>query len=159
MFGFGKKKETAPELLSPLKGEAVPLSQVEDPVFGTEMMGKGVGIIPSEGKAFSPVSGKIATLFPTKHAIGIEGDNGAEVLIHIGINTVELEGQHFETHVKEGDKVKAGQLLVSFDIPAIVAAGYQVITPVIVTNTDNYAQVTPQKLGPITVGEVLIALV
>lgn len=104
-------------------------------------MGKGVAIIPTVGRAVSPVNGTVSALFETKHAIGLTADNGAEILIHIGLDTVKLGGKHFKSHVKTGDKVKAGDLLVEFDIKAIKEEGYETITPVLVTNTDSYNDV------------------
>ena len=159
MFKFGQRKAAQGEILSPLTGEAVPLNQVQDQVFSTEMMGKGMAIKPTVGKVVAPVTGKIQVLFPTKHAIGLTSDAGAEILIHIGIDTVELNGQHFEAFVKEGDKVKAGDTLVTFDIAAIEAAGYPTITPVIVTNSDDYSDITPLTTGAITAQQPLLNLV
>lgn len=130
---------------SPLKGEVKALSEVDDATFSGEVMGKGVAIEPVEGEAVSPVSGTITTVFQTKHAIGITSDNGAEIIIHIGIDTVKLNGEHFTVHVKEGDAVSPGDLLVSFDMEAIKKAGYQLITPIIVTNTDRYESIKLNK--------------
>ena len=104
-------------------------------------MGKGAAIIPSVGRAVSPVNGVISALFETKHAIGITSDDGTEILIHIGLDTVKLGGKHFTAHIKSGDKVKAGDLLVEFDIEAIKKEGYEVITPVLVTNVNDYKDV------------------
>ena len=156
MFGF-KKKDTTPEIKSPLTGTAVPLSQAPDPVFAEEVLGRGVAIEPTVGQAVSPVNGKIATVFETKHAVAIEADNGAEILIHIGINTVELGGQHYTAHVSEGQKVKVGDLLVSFDIPAIQAAGYATVTPMLITNSDAYPNLSIE-LGDVSQGDVVIRL-
>lgn len=128
-------------ILSPIQGKSVSLSQVDDATFSQEIMGKGVAIIPSVGKAVSPVNGVISALFETKHAIGITSDDGVEILIHIGLDTVKLGGKHFTAHIKSGDKVKAGDLLVEFDIEAIKKEGYDVITPVIVTNVSDYNDV------------------
>lgn len=129
------------KILAPIQGKSVSLSQVNDITFSEEIMGKGVAIIPSVGKAVSPVNGVISALFETKHAIGITSDDGAEILIHIGLDTVKLGGKHFTAHVKNGDKVKAGDLLVEFDIEAIKKEGYEVITPVLVTNVSDYKDV------------------
>lgn len=128
-------------VLSPIEGKAVSLKQVNDITFSEEIMGKGVAIIPTVGRAVSPVNGTVSALFETKHAIGLTADNGAEILIHIGLDTVKLGGKHFTSHVKTGDKVKAGDLLVEFDIKAIKEEGYETITPVLVTNTDSYNDV------------------
>lgn len=128
-------------VLSPIEGKAVSLKQVNDITFSEEIMGKGVAIIPTVGRAVSPVNGTVSALFETKHAIGLTADNGAEILIHIGLDTVKLGGKHFTSHIKTGDKVKAGDLLVEFDIKAIKEEGYETITPVLVTNTDSYNDV------------------
>ena len=100
-------------------------------------MGKGAAIIPTEGRAVSPVDGVVSAIFETKHAIGLTADNGTEILIHIGLDTVKLGGKHFTAHVKSGDRVKSGDLLVEFDIKAIQEEGYEIITPVLVTNVDR----------------------
>lgn len=122
-----------------IKGEVKALSEVNDSVFSGEIMGKGFAILPEEGAAVSPVEGRVTAVFKTKHAIGITSARGAELLIHIGLDTVRLDGRHFEVHVKEGDVVAPGDLLITFDIKEIKAAGYDVITPVIITNTDQYS--------------------
>lgn len=117
------KKEV---IVSPLTGEVKLLSEVDDPVFSSETMGKGIAIEPTIGEVSSPVNGTVATIFPTKHAIGIISEEGVEILIHIGINTVQLEGKHFTQIVEEGAKVKQGDLLVKFDIEKIKEEGYQI---------------------------------
>ncbi len=128
-------------LVSPLKGEVRPLSEVKDEAFSKGALGKGIAIEPIEGKVIAPVDGVLTTLFPTGHALGITSDNGAEILIHVGMDTVQLEGKHFTPIAKQGDTVKAGDVLLQFDIKAIKAEGYSVITPVIITNSDNYLDV------------------
>ncbi|MBU8786142.1 MULTISPECIES: beta-glucoside-specific PTS transporter subunit IIABC [Bacillus] len=144
---------------SPLKGEVKALSEVDDATFSGEVMGKGVAIEPEEGKVVSPVSGTITTVFQTKHALGITSDNGAEIIIHIGIDTVKLNGEHFTVHVNKGDAVKPGDQLVCFDMDAIKDAGYQLITPVIITNTDRYQSIKPLKTDEsVDIEEALIAL-
>ncbi len=135
---FGKKEVIKTvELYAPLTGTAVTLEKVPDPVFSEKMMGDGLAIEPSEGLAVSPVDGEIIQVFPTKHAIGIRAKNGAEILIHIGLETVSLNGEGFETFVKEGDKVKVGDKLVSFDLDIIKSKAKSTITPIIITNTDQ----------------------
>ncbi|WP_236897717.1 beta-glucoside-specific PTS transporter subunit IIABC [Clostridium beijerinckii] len=128
-------------ILAPIEGKSVSLSQVNDITFSEEIMGKGAAIIPSKGVAVSPVNGVISALFETKHAIGITAEDGTEILIHIGLDTVKLGGKHFTAHIKSGDKVKIGDLLVEFDIEAIKSEGYEVITPVLVTNSSDYKDV------------------
>ncbi|MDG3072257.1 beta-glucoside-specific PTS transporter subunit IIABC [Bacillus halotolerans] len=143
---------------SPIKGEVKALSEVNDGVFSAGIMGKGFAIEPEEGEVVSPVYGTVTTVFKTKHAIGITSDQGAEILIHIGLDTVKLEGQWFTAHVKEGDKVAPGDPLVSFDLEQIIAAGYDVITPVIVTNTDRYSFSPVKEIGRVQTKEALLAL-
>ncbi|MCL1936338.1 MAG: beta-glucoside-specific PTS transporter subunit IIABC [Defluviitaleaceae bacterium] len=147
------------EILSPIKGKIVELSKVSDPVFAEGAMGKGIAIEPTEGRVVAPVDGKIATFFKTKHALGIEDEHGVEILIHVGINTVELNGQHFTAHKKEGDTVKAGDLLLEFDIDGIKKAGYKVTTPIIITNTQDYKDVVPVKKEDISINEKLITVI
>lgn len=144
---------------SPMKGEVIPLAQVKDPTFASELMGKGIAIIPTVGQAVAPEDGEIVSLFRTKHAIGFLTQSGVEILIHIGIDTVKLDGQHFEAHVEAGNKVKKGDLLVSFDIEAIKKAGFEITTPIIITNSDDYQDVQcifEQK--EIECGQALLAL-
>ena len=128
-------------VLSPIEGKAVSLKQVNDITFSEEIMGKGAAIIPTVGRAVAPVDGIVSALFETKHAIGLTADNGAEVLIHIGLDTVKLGGKYFTSHVKSGDRVNTGDLLVEFDIEGIKKEGYEVITPVLVTNTYDYKNI------------------
>lgn len=151
---FSKKEETveevvvvtetvvetgsAIELISPLTGQAKELSQATDPVFASGVMGQGVLIDPSEGLLVAPVDGEVSVLFPTNHAVGITAANGVELLMHIGMDTVGLEGKGFTAHVKQGDKVKAGDKLISFDIDVIKSAGLVAETPVIVTNQTDF---------------------
>lgn len=124
-------------LFSPFNGEVQALSNIQDAVFASGALGRGVAIEPSEGKLYSPVSGTVTALFPTNHAIGITSDRGAEILVHIGMDTVQLEGKFFTSHVTQGARVEKGQLLIEFDIQGIQSAGYIVITPVIVTNKQH----------------------
>ncbi|MDX8046468.1 beta-glucoside-specific PTS transporter subunit IIABC [Gracilibacillus sp. S3-1-1] len=130
---------------SPLRGEVKLLEEIEDTAFASGALGKGVAIEPIEGKVYAPVSGTVSVLFPTKHAIGLETNDGTEMLIHVGLDTVQLEGEHFTTEVSQGDRVEKGQLLLSFDIEAIKEAGYPVTTPVVVTNHDQYELTTTDK--------------
>lgn len=125
------------EVVSPIKGEQIDLSEVEDEVFASGAVGVGVAIIPEVGEVLAPVNGTVTTIFPTKHAIGIVSDNGAEILIHIGLNTVALDGKYYNVHINSGDKVVKGQKLVSFDIEAIKNEGYSIVTPVLITNTTD----------------------
>ncbi len=144
---------------SPLSGKAIPIKEVPDDTFAMEVLGKGMAVLPDEGKIVAPCEAKVTTLFDTKHAIGLITKDGVELLIHIGINTVELGGKYYEVHVAEGDKVKAGQLLVTFDIMRIQNAGYNVITPVIITNSDNYKTVEGETLETVKMMEPLVRVV
>lgn len=152
-------KDTA--VHSPLSGRCVQLSEVSDPMFAEGMMGNGIAIIPQEGRVVSPVDGVISAIFDTKHAIGIKSNDGAEILIHVGIDTVNLKGKHFNAKVKAGDSIKKGDLLLEFDINAIKKAGYDVITPVIITNTEDYSDIIgSEKVGlEVKEREQLITLV
>ena len=134
---------------APIKGKAIALEEVNDGVFSAGMLGKGIGIEPAEGKAVSPVNGTVSVVFDTKHAIGITSDEGIEVLIHIGLDTVQLNGEPFNVHVKVGDKVKVGDLLAEFDMDKIKEAGYKTVTPIIISNTDAYSDVKVLANGDI----------
>ena len=138
---------------APLEGEIRILSEIEDPVFSSEALGKGCAIEPAKGEVVAPFDGTIEQVAETKHAIGMTGDNGLEVLIHVGIDTVELKGKGYEPMVKVGDKVKKGQLLLKFDMETISAAGYKLTTPVVITNTDDFASVEPVATGKVTQGQ------
>lgn len=134
---------TKTTIVSPLTGELLPLAEAKDPVFAQGTMGQGVVIEPSEGKLVAPFDGQVSLLFPTKHAIGLVSDTGVEVLIHVGLDTVELDGKGFTAHVSQGDRVKQGQLLLEVDLNVVKQAGYATQTPVIVTNSADF-QVDPK---------------
>lgn len=144
------------EIASPLDGTVVELSEVPDPVFGGGVMGPGVAIEPTGNTVVSPGAGTVAAAQPTGHAFGLELDNGVELLIHVGIDTVNLKGEGFEVHVKAGDRVEQGTPLVTFDRSVIEKAGYPLITPVIVLNADAFATVDPVGLGATTAGSPLL---
>jgi len=146
-------------LYSPLTGTAVPLSEVNDPVFAEEMMGKGVAIIPTVGQVVAPCNGEVISVFRTLHAITIKGDNGAEIIIHVGLETVALDGQYYESHVGDGQRLKKGDVLLTFDLNKIKEAGYDVITPIIVTNSTDYQEVAAIKNRDVNEGDLLIDLV
>lgn len=143
-------------IASPLTGKVVPLSETPDAVFASGAMGQGVAIEPSVGEVVAPADGTIRLLFPTNHAIGLATDDGAELLIHVGMDTVELDGKGFTAHVVQGSKVKKGQLLLSFDMEAIQEAGYSVVTPIIVTNSADYQAVEVLAEGQIDLGQNLL---
>ncbi|WP_392551542.1 beta-glucoside-specific PTS transporter subunit IIABC [Orbus wheelerorum] len=144
---------------SPMTGQCIALSSVNDPTFASELMGKGIAIIPTVGQVVAPEDGEVVSLFRTKHAIGFMTDSNAEILIHVGIDTVKLDGKYFEAHVEMGDRVKKGTLLVSFDIDAIKQSGFEVTTPIIISNSDNYTDVTSiTNQTEIKCGESLLVL-
>ena len=138
------------EIKSPMNGMVIPLSEVPDAVFSSEMLGKGFGVEPSEGKAYAPVDGEVTTVFDTKHAIGLMSKHGVELLIHIGMDTVKLNGKGFDVKVKTGDQVKAGDLLAEFDMDLIKGEGYPVTTAVVVTNTDDCEEIGEVRTGAAT---------
>ncbi len=128
-----KKKET---LIAPFEGKLIPTSEIPDEVFSEDMLGEGFGVIPVSNKLISPVDGVISVFYKTKHAIVIETPNKLEILIHVGLDTVSMDGKPFTSHVKEGDKVKQGDVLLEVDFDAIDAAGLSRITPIVITNME-----------------------
>lgn len=146
------------EITSPLKGNIISLTEVDDNVFSSKVIGNGVALIPTDGIIKAPADCKVVSLFPTLHAIGLKLNNGAELLIHIGINTVELKGKHFESYVKQGDYVKKGNKLLSFDMDKIKEEGYDITTPVIVSNTGDFADVSPCESKHVSDEDIIISL-
>ena len=146
-------------LSSPLEGKVVPLAEVKDQVFSSGALGKGIAIEPTVGALYAPADGTITTLFPTGHAVGLTTTDGAEVLMHIGMDTVELDGKGFEVFVKQDDQVKRGDLLVKFDLDTIKAAGLSTITPIVVTNTPQYLDVMDMNQTDVLQGEDFLAIV
>ena len=143
-------------ILSPIKGEVKPIEESSDAAFASGALGKGVVILPEEGKVYAPVTGTVTVLFPSLHAIGITSDAGVELLIHIGINTVQLNGEGFTAHIKQGDQIKQGQLLVEFDMNKIKEAGYSLETPVLVTNYADLKEVKNTNASSVQLQETLI---
>lgn len=135
---FGKKNDVDKEIeiTSPLNGKYVKLEDIPDPVFAEKMMGEGFGVDPTDGEVVAPMAGTVMQVFPTNHAVGIKTNNGLEVLIHIGLETVAMEGKGFEGHVSEGDKVEKGDKLVTFDMDLVKSEANSTISPVIITNSD-----------------------
>ena len=136
-------------LYSPLEGTAIALSEVKDETFASGVLGKGMAVIPTKGEVKAPCDATVSMVFDTKHAIGLATDDGLEILIHIGLNTVELEGKYYTVHVSDGDEVKKGQTLITFDMDKIKEAGYDTTTPVIVTNSDDFAEVVQLRAGKV----------
>ncbi|MFT4106574.1 MAG: PTS glucose transporter subunit IIA [Lacrimispora sp.] len=137
MFGQGNE-EKGEKILAPAEGSVIPLSQVNDPAFSQEILGKGLAIVPSKGRIVAPADGVLTMVFETKHAVSVTTDKGAEIIIHVGLDTVRLNGEHYTSHKKQGDRVKAGDLLLEFDMEAIKGAGYEVVTPVIICNHQEF---------------------
>ncbi|WP_455505114.1 beta-glucoside-specific PTS transporter subunit IIABC [Clostridium sp.] len=147
------------EVVSPINGTIMMLADVKDDAFSSEALGKGIAIVPTEGKLFSPIDGVVEAVFPTGHAIGLKTDNGAEILIHIGFNTVDLNGRYFDVRVKNGQAIKKGELLVEFDIDKIRNEGYDLTTPVLITNYDIFRGVVATNEAEIKVGDNILTLV
>lgn len=132
---FGKKTD---DFYAPMAGRAVSITEVPDPTFAEGMLGNGIAINPTEGKVYAPCDATVDMMFTTGHAVSLVADCGAEILIHVGLETVSLEGKPFKVHAANGDKVKKGQLLIEVDLEAVKAAGLPTITPVVICNTDDY---------------------
>ena len=173
MFGLLKKKENDVEkielpplevdgekeiICAPMNGQVVSSGEISDLTFQKEMLGKSVAIKPSEGKVYAPAAGKIEMIIESLHAVNMTTAGGAEIMIHVGIDTVALKGKYFKTHVKEGSMVKRGDLLLEFNMEAIEAMGYELISPVIVCNTDDYEDIERVVGKTVQVGETIIKL-
>lgn len=155
---FGKDNAVEGEQLgSPMSGELIALTQVADPVFSGKVLGDGIAIRPAEGKLLSPVDGQVVNVPDTGHAVCLTSAGGADILIHVGRDTVELKGEHFSPKVKEGDTVKRGQLLLEFDREALLAAGYDLDTPVVISNADDF-ELLPAEAGPVQGGQTVLTL-
>ena len=152
---FGKKTD---DFYAPMAGKAVPITEVPDPTFAESMLGNGIAIEPTEGKVFSPCDATVDMMFSTGHAVSLVADCGAEILIHVGLETVSLEGKPFTVHVSNGDKVKKGQLLMEVDLEAVKAAGLPTITPMVVCNTDDYPTFNTFVGKDVTNDDVVIGL-
>lgn len=139
MFNLFKKKKI--QIGSPCQGEVIALNTVNDPTFAQEMIGKGIAVKPTDGKIYSPVNGTVSMIFPTLHAVGLQSEEGVELLVHVGIDTVNLKGEGFKGHVQMGDTVKMGDLLLEADLDAIKNAGYDTVIPVVVTNTPDFKSI------------------
>ncbi|MGX4601178.1 PTS sugar transporter subunit IIA [Faecalimicrobium sp. JNUCC 81] len=146
---LGKKEDNGILIGSPIEGEVVSIKEVNDPTFSEEILGKGIAIKPSNGRVVAPVDGEVTIMFKTKHALSLVSEDGVEILIHVGLETVNLKGEHFKSHVDVGDKVEAGDLLVEFNIDKIKEAGYDITTPVVVCNTAEFSNVLESKIGKV----------
>jgi PTS system sucrose-specific IIC component len=145
-------------IVSPVKGKAIPLAEVKDPTFAAEILGKGGAVVPAEGKIYAPCDGTVEAIFDTFHAIGLKSNEDVEILIHVGLDTVKLEGRHFTPYVKTGDKVEKGTLLLEFDQEAIKKEGYDITTPIIISNTMDYQSVEAVTGKDMNPGDMLISL-
>ena len=141
---------------APVKGISLPLHNVNDPAFAAGLLGKGVAIEPTEGRVIAPCNARVDMLFETAHAVTLLSEYGTEILIHIGLDTVNLKGKYYTAHVKNGDQVKKGQLLIEFDLQAIKAAGYDTITPVVICNSSQYRTISTRTGKPVEAGEAVI---
>jgi PTS system glucose-specific IIA component len=150
---FGTQSKKTEIVLAPVTGRIIPIEQVPDPTFAEKMLGEGVAIDPTEGEIVAPVDGEIISLFPTKHAMGIKSNNGLEILIHIGLDTVKMQGEGFETFVQVGDKVSAGTTLIRFSTELIQRKASSIITPVVITNSEKIKQLDVTAQGNVKRGE------
>lgn len=159
-MGFFKNlfSKNVDALYAPVAGKAVPVTQVPDPTFAEEMLGKGIAIEPTEGKVYAPCDATVDMMFETGHAVSLVADFGAEILIHVGLETVSLKGEHFTIRAKNGDKVKKGDLLIEFDLEAIRAKGFNTITPMLVCNSADYGTFKTNVGGAVTNDDVAIEL-
>ena len=153
-----KVKVNKEVLVSPMQGKVIPLSEVKDEAFSMGALGKGVGIEPTDGKVVSPVNGTVTVLFPSLHAIGITADSGVEILVHVGLDTVQLNGEGFTAHIKQGDKVTVGQLLVDVDLEFVKSKGYSTQTPVIISNSNDVLDVVETTKNAITSSDELMTV-
>ena len=159
-MGFFKNLFSSPEIEigAPVAGEAVEVKEVSDPTFGEEILGKGIAIRPTANEIFAPCDANVDLMFDTGHAVSLTADNGAEILIHVGLETIKLGGEHFTVHAKSGDHVKKGDLLIEFDREAIKAAGYDIITPMVICNSDKYGEINTYVGKTVEPGEKVIGL-
>ena len=152
---FNKSLDT---LCAPVSGKSVPVREVPDPAFSQGLLGNGIAILPSEGKVYAPCSAVVETLFETGHAVSLATDFGAEILIHVGLETVMLKGEHFSVHCKNGDKVKKGDLLIEFDLEAVKAKGLNTITSLLVCNSSDFGTFNTKVGRDVTNSDVVIEM-
>lgn len=162
MFGklkdlFGKEKDSI-KILAPIAGEVLPVSQVNDPTFSEELLGKGIAIRPTGNRVVSPVNGTVSQMFDTGHAVTLMSDDGVEVLVHVGLDTIKLKGEHYTIHAHDGDRVKAGDVLMEFDRDGIASAGFDTVTPVVVCNSADFREWDMRTGKTVQEGEEIILL-
>ena len=158
LFGKNEEKFDPNHLYAPMAGAAVPVTEVPDPTFAEGLLGDGIAIIPTDGKVYAPCDATVEMMFTTGHAVSLSNAAGAEILIHVGLETVGLEGKPFKVHVASGDKVKKGQLLMEADLDAIKAAGLNTITPMLVCNTDEFSTFNKTTGKDVTNADVVIEI-
>lgn len=158
MFDFLKGKQDMIKVYAPMSGEVVPIQQVNDDTFRNELLGKGIAICPTDGNVFAPMDGKIELLFDTLHAFSMTSTQGVELLVHIGLDTVALKGKFYKAYKKTGDEVTKGDLILSVDLKAAKAAGYDMITPVVLLNSDEYSKITYETKKIVKPGELLFCV-
>jgi len=156
LFGKGKEVNKDSVIYTPITGEYVKIEDIPDPVFAQKMMGEGFGVNPTEGEVVSPIEGKVDNVFPTKHAIGLKAENGLELLVHIGLDTVQLDGNGFEVLAESGDTVNVGDPLLRFDLDYIKENAKSVISPIIITNSDNTSSLSVVDVNTLTKGETKV---
>ena len=159
MFGFFKNKDKKAGICSPLKGKLIAIQKVNDPTFAEEILGKGFAIVPAIGRVVAPVDGLINLVFETKHAISMTSKEGTEILIHVGLDTVNLRGEHFQTFVTAEQSVKKGDLLLEFDMEAIKNAGYDITTPVVICNPDQFVGINIIEEKDVDMNEEVMQLI
>lgn len=158
MFGFLKGKNKEIMIGSPVKGKAVPISEVNDPTFAEEILGKGVAVMPEDGKICAPADGELSMVFDTLHAFSMTTKDGVEILVHVGLETVSLKGKGFTAHAKAGDKVAKGDLVLTADFDAIKAEGLDTVIPVIICNTDEFKEVESLAGKEVNVGDDVLRI-
>ncbi|MBM6184646.1 PTS glucose transporter subunit IIA [Staphylococcus epidermidis] len=156
LFGKGKEIDKNIKIYAPLTGEYVKIENIPDPVFAQKMMGEGFGINPTEGEVVSPIEGKVDNVFPTKHAVGLKAENGLELLVHIGLDTVQLDGKGFEVLVESGDDIKIGDPLIRFDLEYINNNAKSIISPIIITNSDQTESIHIEDVQAVVKGETQV---
>lgn len=160
-MGFLKKflgKTGGIQICAPCAGKLSALQEVKDTTFSTGILGQGVAILPSDGRFYAPADGTVSTIFPTGHAAAIRTKDGAALLLHIGLDTVKLQGKHFTIHAEEGQEVKKGDLLLEADLEAVRAAGYDTVTPIIISNSDAFDKIEPSGAKEVSVGDEILRL-
>ncbi len=158
LFGGAKAEAPANEIYAPVAGKAVDVTEVPDPTFSSGMLGKGIAILPSDGKIYAPCDGTVSVMFDTGHAVSLTADNGAEVLVHVGLETVGLKGEGFTIHAQNEQKVKKGDLLIEVDLEVLKAKGLNPITPVLICNSDEYTRFETVTGQDVAAGDVVIKL-